>query len=219
MADGHYTETAYDLDYTNYILAFGADVLESSKPLARFLRKWGKLRRERPNRTRVVVINPRYSVTAAKSDEWVPIHPGTDGALALAIANVIISENLYDTDFVNRWTTGFGSYKKLVLSQHSPEVVSKITGIPPETIQRIAREYAQTKPALALRGRGSINWPEGSQISYAIFCLNALVGTIDVPGGIIYQENPKSQRHASPEWGRHCPKRKKLSENRFPGNR
>ncbi|MBP1696518.1 MAG: hypothetical protein H6Q41_1706, partial [Deltaproteobacteria bacterium] len=191
MADGHYTETAYDLDHTNYILAFGADVLESSKPLARFLRKWGKLRREKPNRTRVVVINPRYSVTAAKSDEWVPIHPGTDGALALAIANVIISENLYDTDFVNRWTTGFESYKKLVLSQHSPEVVSKITGIPPETIQRIAREYAQTKPALALRGRGSINWPEGSHISYAIFCLNALVGSIDVPGGIIYQENPK----------------------------
>jgi anaerobic selenocysteine-containing dehydrogenase len=78
-----------------------------------------------------------------------------------------------------------------VLNQHSPEAVSKISGIPPETIQRIAREYAQTKPALALRGRESINWPEGSHISYAIFCLNALVGSIDVPGGIIYQENPK----------------------------
>jgi anaerobic selenocysteine-containing dehydrogenase len=191
MADGHYTKTAYDLDHTNYILAFGADMLESCRPLARFLRKWGKLRREKPNRTKVVVINPRYSLTAAKSDEWIPIHPGTDGALALAIANVIISENLYDTDFVNRWTTGFDSYKKLVLSQYSPEVVSKTTGIPPEVIQRIAREFAQTKPALALRGRESINWPEGSHISYAIFCLNALVGSIDVPGGVIYQENPK----------------------------
>jgi anaerobic selenocysteine-containing dehydrogenase len=191
MADGHYNETAYDLDHTNYILAFGADLLESSKPLSRFLRKWGKLRREKPNRTKVVVINPRYSLTAAKSDEWIPIHPGTDGALALAIANVIINENLYDTDFVNRWTIGFDSYKKLVLSQYRPEVVSKITGIPPETIHRIAREYAQTKPAFALRGRESINWPEGSHISYAIFCLNALVGSIDVPGGIIYQENPK----------------------------
>jgi anaerobic selenocysteine-containing dehydrogenase len=191
MADGHYTSTAYDLDHTNYILAFGADMLESSRPLTRFLRKWGKLRREKPNRTKVVVINPRYSVTAAKSDEWIPINPGTDAALALTIANVIISENLYDIDFVNRWTTGFDSYKKLVLSQYSPEVVSKITGIPPEVIQRIAREFAQTKPALALRGRESINWPEGSHISYAIFCLNALVGSIDVPGGIIYQEDPK----------------------------
>ena len=191
MADGHYTKTAYDLDHTNYILAFGADMLESCRPLARFLRKWGKLRREKPNRTKVVVINPRYSLTAAKSDEWVPIHPGTDGALALAMANVIISEHLYDTDFVNRWTTGFDSYKKLVLSQYSPEVVSKTIGIPPEVIQRIAREFAQTKPALALRGRESINWPDGSHISYTIFCLNALVGNIDVPGGIIYQENPK----------------------------
>ena len=99
MADGHYTNTAYDLDHTNYILAFGADMLESSRPLSRFLRKWGKLRREKPNRTKVVVINPRYSVTAAKSDEWIPIHPGTDGALAMAIAHVIISEDLYDTDF------------------------------------------------------------------------------------------------------------------------
>ena len=191
MADGHYTETAYDLDHTNYILAFGADVLESSKPLARFLRKWGKLRREKPNRTKVVVINPRYSLTAAKSDEWIPIHPGTDAALALAMANVIISENLYDTDFVNRWTTGFDSYKKLILSQYSPEVVSKKTGIHPEVIQRIAREFAQTKPAIALRGKESIAWPDGSYTSYAIFCLNALVGSIDVPGGIIFQENPK----------------------------
>jgi anaerobic selenocysteine-containing dehydrogenase len=191
MADGHYKKTAYDLDHTNYILAFGADMLESSSPLSRFLRKWGRLRREKPNRTKVVVINPRYSLTAAKSDEWLPIHPGTDGALALAMANVIISENLYDMDFVNRWTTGFDSYKKLVLSQYSPETVSKTIGIPPEVIQRIAREFAQTKPALALRGRESINWPEGSQISYAIFCLNALVGSIDMPGGIIYQEDPK----------------------------
>lgn len=191
MADGHYAETAYDLDHTNYILAFGADMLESSRPLSRFLRKWGKLRREKPNRTKVVVINPRYSVTAAKSDEWIPIHPGTDAALALAMANVIISEDLYDTDFVSRWTTGFDSYKKLVLSQYTPEAVSKITGIPSETIQRIAREFAQTRPALALRGRESINWPEGSHISYAIFCLNALVGSIDIPGGVIYQENPK----------------------------
>ena len=191
MADGHYTGTAYDLDHTNYILAFGADILESSRPLSRFLRKWGRLRREKPNRTKVVVINPRYSLTAAKSDEWVPIHPGTDAALALAMGNVIISENLYDTDFVNRWTTGFDSYKKLVLREYSPVAVSRITGIPSEVIQRIAREFAQTRPGLALRGRESINRPEGSYISYAIFCLNALVGSIDIPGGVIYQENPK----------------------------
>jgi anaerobic selenocysteine-containing dehydrogenase len=189
MADGHYAPTAYDLDHTNYILAFGADMLESSKPLSRFLRKWGKIRREKPNRTKIVVINPRYSVTAAKADEWIPISPGTEGALAMAIAHVIMSEDLFNKTFVKDWTVGFESYKNLALGQYSPKDVSKITGIEPETIQRMAREFAQTRPALALRGQESINWPEGSFTSYAIFCLNALVGSIDTPGGVIYQES------------------------------
>ena len=189
MADGHYASTAYDLDQTNYILGFGADLLESAKPLSRYLRKWGKIRREKPNRTKIVVINPRYSVTAAKSDEWIPIQPGTDGALAMGLAHVIISEELFDKGFVRDWSVGFEAYKKLVLSQYSPEEVSKISGILPETIRRIAREFARTRPALALRGPGSINWPEGSFTSYAIYCLNALVGSIDVPGGVLYQES------------------------------
>ena len=191
MADGHYSHTAYDLDRTNYILAFGADMLESSKPLSRFLRKWGRLRREKANRTKVVVIHPRYSVTAAKSDEWIPIRPGTDSALAMAIGHVILSEELYDKTFIRDWTVGFERYRKLALSQYSPKTVSEITGIAPEVIQRIAKEFAQTKPAIALRGKESIAWPNGSHTSYAIFCLNALVGSIDSSGGILYQESPK----------------------------
>ncbi|MCK4273839.1 MAG: molybdopterin-dependent oxidoreductase, partial [Dehalococcoidales bacterium] len=106
LADGHYTQSAYDLERTNYILSFGASILESYKPLARSLRMWGKIRRERPNRAKVVVIDPRYSITALRADRWVPINPGTDGALALAIAHVIISEGLYDVDFVKKWTSG-----------------------------------------------------------------------------------------------------------------
>jgi anaerobic selenocysteine-containing dehydrogenase len=191
MADGHYQSTAYDLDHTNYLLAFGADMLESCQPVSRFLRKWGKLRRERPSRTKVVVIHPRYSLTAAKSDEWVPIQPGTDSALALAMANVIISEDLYDKAFIQNWTAGFDPYKQLVIDQYSPKAVSEITGIHSETIQRIAREFAQTRPAIALRGNESMAWPDGSYTSYAILCLNALVGSLDVPGGVLYQEDPR----------------------------
>jgi len=189
MADGHFTQTAYDLGQSNYILAFGADMLESSEPLARYLREWGKIRREKPNRTKIVVINPRYSLTAARSDQWVPINPGTDGALAMAIAHVILSEELFDRAFVREWTVGFEAYQKRVLSQYRPEEVSKITGISTEAIQRIAREFARTRPSLALRGPESINWPGGSFASYAIYCLNALVGSIDTPGGVLYQES------------------------------
>ena len=190
MADGRYTLSAYDLENTNYILSFGAGIIESQKPLARNLRMWGKMRREKAIRTRVVVIDPRYSVTAAKADQWIPIKPGTDAALAMSIANVIISEGLYDSDFVANWTSGFEEYKNLALSQYSPETVASITGIDAEVIRQIAREFAGAKPAIAWRGRGATCWPNGSYASYAIFCLNALVGSIDVPGGVIYQEYP-----------------------------
>ena len=190
MADGHFTHSAYDLPRTNYILSFGAGIVESQKPLARNLRMWGKIRRERPNRAKVVVIDPRYSVTAAKADQWIPINPGTDGALAMAIANVIVSEGLYDTDFVEKWTCGFDEYRDLVLSDYSPDKVAGLTGIDADVIRQIAREFAQSKPAIAWRGRGATCWPNGSYTSYAIFCLNALVGSIDAPGGVIYQEIP-----------------------------
>ncbi|MCJ7768876.1 MAG: molybdopterin-dependent oxidoreductase [Dehalococcoidales bacterium] len=190
MADGNYTQSAYDLARTNYILSFGASILESYKPLARSLRMWGKIRRERPNRAKVVVIDPRYSVTALKADQWLPINPGADGALAMAIANVIIREGLYDANFIKNWTVGFDEYKDLVLHYYSPELVAVTTGIPADTIRQIAREFAQTKPAIAWRGRGATSWPNGSYSSYAIFCLNALVGSIDGPGGVTYQESP-----------------------------
>ncbi|MCK9365166.1 MAG: molybdopterin-dependent oxidoreductase [Syntrophales bacterium] len=191
MADGRYGDVAYDLDNTNYILAFGADILESSRPLARLLRKWGKMRREKPNRTRIVVINPRYSLTAAKSDLWAPINPGTDAALAMALAHVIIRENLYDSAFVSRWTAGFDAYKKLALDEYSPEEVAKITGVDADDIRKMAREFAGTRPAIAIGGREAVDWTNGSYTAYAIACLNALVGSIDVPGGVIYQEGVK----------------------------
>ena len=190
MADGHFDARAYDLDQTNYLLSFGADLLESTPPVARWLRKWGRLRREKPIRTKVVDVQPRYSLTASKSDEWIPIKPGTDAALAMAIAHVIIKEELFDHTFVKEWTVGFDQYRQMALRDYIPDTVSKITGIQAETIYRIAREFARTRPALAIPGKGAIAWPGGSFTSYAIQCLNALVGSIDVPGGILYQESP-----------------------------
>jgi len=190
MADGHFDACAYDLDQTNYLLSFGADLLESTPPVARWLRKWGRLRREKPTRTKVVDVQPRYSLTASKSDEWIPIQPGTDAALAMAIAHVIIREDLFDHRFITEWTMDFDEYRQIALQHYAPEAVSKITGIPAETIHRIAGEFARTRPALAIPGKGAIAWPGGSYTGYAIHCLNALVGSIDVPGGILYQESP-----------------------------
>ena len=108
----------------------------------------------------------------------------------MGIANVIISEGLYDKDFIAKWTYGFEEYKKLALSEYSPKSVAHITGIDVDVICQIARDFAATKPAIAWRGRGATCWPNGSYASYAIFCLNALVGSIDIPGGVIYQQYP-----------------------------
>lgn len=191
MADGHLNIGVYDLDHTNYILSFGADLLESTPPVARWLRKWGKFRREKSIRTKVVSIQPWYSLTASKADEWIPIRPGMDGALAMGIAHILIREGIYDTSFIKEWTFGFDQYRQIALQHYSPEAVSKMTGIPTETIYRIAREFSQTRPSLAIPGKGAIAWPGGSYVGYAIRCLNALVGSIDVPGGILYQEQPE----------------------------
>lgn len=189
MSDGNYSHSAYDLPRTNYILAF-ANILESEKPLARNLRMWAKIRRERPNRAKIVVVDPRFSVTAAKADQWLPINPGTEGALAMAIASVIISEDLYDVDFIKSRTSGFDEYKELVLKSYSPDAVAGITGIKADTIRQVAREFATTRPAIAWRGKMALSSPNGAYSSYAIYCLNALVGSIDVPGGVMYQETP-----------------------------
>ena len=192
MADGNYENIAYDIGNTHYILAFGASILESARPLARNLRMWGKIRRENATRAKVVVIDPRYSLTASKADEWIPINPGTDAALAMGIAHVIIRDRLYDETFVNDSTSGFTEYSNLATSdEYNPENVAAITGISADTIQHLATEFAQTKPAIAWAGRGPCNRPNGSYNAYAIFCLNALVGSVGVEGGIIYQEVPQ----------------------------
>jgi anaerobic selenocysteine-containing dehydrogenase len=195
MADGRdnsgYELQSQDGTSTKYILAFGAGIVESERPLARNLHLWGELRRGTPNRNRVVVVDPRYSVTAAKADEWIPINPGTEGALAMAIANVIISEGPIAEEFVNDYTSGFANYEKVATSaRFSPENVAKITGVDAKVIRRVAREFAQSKPAVAWSGEAATSWPYGSYTSHAIFCLNALVGSINVPGGIVYQEYP-----------------------------
>jgi len=88
------------------------------------------------------------SNTAGFSDEWIPVHPATDGAVALAMGNVILSEDLQDSDFINNWTNVSVAELKAHYKQYTPEWASKISGVPVETIERIAREFATTKPVL-----------------------------------------------------------------------
>jgi thiosulfate reductase/polysulfide reductase chain A len=125
---------------------------------------------------KMVYIDPRFTKTAGKAAEWLPIRPGTDLALHLAFINVIITEDRYDKAFVNRYTVGFDELAAGI-GKYTPEWAAEVTGIPAETIQRIAREFSDAAPyALAHNGWRTSNFVNSFQTERAITILNALVG-------------------------------------------
>ena len=192
---GRATPFGYDFDNSNCILSFGSPLFEASISPVRMLRAYGYLRQERPGpKAKIIQIEPRFSPTAAKADEWVPINPGTEGALALGIAYVLIREGLYDRSFVEGHTFGFEDwedaerkthlgFKKLVLQEYNVDAVARVTGVPVATVLRIAKDFATHRPAIAL---GQLTSTNALYSSMAIYALNALVGSIDVPGGVVF---------------------------------
>ncbi len=194
---------AYDWENCNYLLCFGGSFIEAWRPTAMLLRCYGAMRRKREGiRTKIVQVETRFSQTASKADEWIPINPSTDAALALGIAYVLISEELYDKEFIEKHTFGFEDwiddkgikhigFKTLVLRDYSPERVSEITGVPEETISRIAIEFASKAPhCIAAGERGISMQSNGIYTRMAIHSLNALVGSIEAKGGILMQMEP-----------------------------
>ncbi len=200
LTQGVYDLPAYDLENSRYVLAFGASLLEAGANPQRTISGYTYLRRGRAERGKVVVVDPRQSITAAKADEWLPIQPGTDAALALGMANVIIRSGLVDADFIKNYAFGFDNFtsdgkkhkgfKQFVLENYDLARVEQITGVPSTTIARIAGEFATTRPAIAiLPGKGGLldGGFGGVYTAMAIHILNALVGSIEAPGGVLTQ--------------------------------
>jgi thiosulfate reductase/polysulfide reductase chain A len=138
---------------------------------------------------KLVAVDPKFTQTAEKADEWIPIKPGTDGAMALAMCYTIISENLYDKAFVDDWTSGFDQFAKhLSQKGYTPEWAEKVTGVDAETIRRLAREFAGTKPAISEVFKGPGNYTTGVDASRSIYMLNVLTGNLDGPGNLSLQD-------------------------------
>lgn len=209
LTQGVYDLMAYDLENTNFVLSFGASLLEAGRPVQRFLAGQSYMRRGRPERGKIVMVDPRQGVSGAKADEWIPIRPGTDAALALGMAYIIISSGMVDQDFVENYSFGYEDwedeagvqhkgFKSLVLENHDLKTAAEITGVPAGTIARLAGEFATNRPSVALvpcKGgllNGSAN---GLYTAMAIHALNALVGSIETPGGVQVQRYP-----ACPGW-------------------
>jgi anaerobic dimethyl sulfoxide reductase subunit A len=143
----------------------------------------------RENGAKVIAVDPRYHDTAATvADEWIPIYPGTDTAVFVAMAYVMIKEKLHDQAFLDTYTIGFEKFRDYVLGQEdgvnkTPAWASEISGVPAETIERLAREYAGTKPAALMDCQGPARSAMGEQFNRCAATLSAMTGNVGRPGG------------------------------------
>ena len=133
---------------------------------------------------RLVVVDPYLSDTAAKGHDWLAVRPGTDGALALALAHCIIRDGLYDKDFVDNWTVGFEKYAEYVKDK-TPQWAEKITSVPSYKIEEVAHDLATIKPAVIDTWSGPGQHTNGVQGGRAIAAIAALIGGYDRPGTLI----------------------------------
>lgn len=168
-----------DLENCRYFLMLGRNVTESlhngeTKAWMEGVSRGAK----------VVYVDPRYTITASKADEWLPIRPLTDHALLLALIHVVIDENLYDHEFVTEYSTGLTALKAQV-ARYTPEWAEAETEIPAATIRRIAREMAAAAPAvLVYSPRRLTRTTNDLGTGVAVSILNSLFGVWDRKGGV-----------------------------------
>jgi len=133
--------------------------------------------------TKLIVIDPRVTTIASRADIHLQVRPGTDGALALGMINVIINENLHDKEFVEKWTVGFEGLKKLA-QEYTPERAEQITRVPAAKIREAAILYATRKPAKIITAINSTtHHANGVQNHRAIILIAGITGNIEVAGG------------------------------------
>jgi len=134
--------------------------------------------------SKFIVVDPRRTELAERAEVWLRIRPGTDCALAMGMLNVIINEELYDKDFVEKWTHGFDELRDRV-QDYPPEKVAEITWVPEEDIIKAARLFATTKPAALEVGCAIEHSPNCFDSVRAVSFLPGICGNFDIPGGYI----------------------------------
>ena len=147
------------------------------------------LQRARENGAYIVLVDPRCNNTITLADEWVPINPGTDLALVLAMSNVLIKNGLYDKDFVAENGIGFDEWAAAI-ADHTPQWAEGITGIPASTIERLAVRFAECAPAASIepswRGAFGCSYANSGETARAICLFNTLLGCWNQKGGALF---------------------------------
>ncbi|NBC17500.1 MAG: molybdopterin-dependent oxidoreductase [Bacteroidetes bacterium] len=148
----------------------------------------------------MIVVDPRFSTAAGKAKHWLPIKPSTDLALILAWIHVLIEEELYDRDYVERYTTGFEQLKEAVAT-NTPEWAYPITTIEPAVIRETARTMARYAPATLVHPGRHVTWyGDDTQRSRAIAILNALLGSWGREGGFYIPQTAQVPEYPHPEY-------------------
>jgi anaerobic dimethyl sulfoxide reductase subunit A len=154
------------------------------------------LARAKESGTKIICVDPRHTETAAAlSDQWIPILPGTDAAMLIAMAYVIVTENLQDQTFLDKYTVGFDMFKDYILGHDdgiskTPSWAEAVTGVPGDVIVGLAREYATVKPAALIAGIGPGRSAYGEQYHRAAEVLSAMTGNTGIHGGWAGKMNP-----------------------------
>ena len=175
-----------DIDNSDYVLSFGADFLDTWISPVRYMRGYGEFRQGGHHRGKLVHVDSRFSMTGANADELIYIEPGREGLLALSIAQVIIDEGLGDSDAAKS-LTGDG---EIDINQWAPDKVAEIVGVEADTIKHVAREFASKDHPVAFGGGLAGAHTNGKANMTAIYSLNYLVGSVNSPGGLIFNPAP-----------------------------
>src|SRR5437763_350783 len=161
---------------SKYIIAWAANIHGNNVHL------WPFIEEARRKGAKLVVIDPYRTRTAALADWHIPINPGTDVALALGMMHVIINENLHDPDYLAQHTIGFDELREKV-QEYPPEKVAQWTGLTTAEVQRLAREYATTRPAVIRLNYGVQRSQNGGMATRAIAMLPCITGSWKEVGG------------------------------------
>ncbi|MDT8903011.1 molybdopterin-dependent oxidoreductase [Anaeroselena agilis] len=179
-----------DIGKTKYIVFLGRNYVEGLSPSTA-----ANMEAAHARGVTMIVVDPRHSNACLFASQWVPIRPGTDLALLLAIANVLLAENLYDKEFVDEWCVGFDEFRQ-GMKQYTPEWASTMTDIPAETIYAIARGLGNNRPASCIeqgyKAPNGCNYANGTQMFRMVACVNALLGNYGKDGGMKFSNPPKA---------------------------
>jgi len=192
---GHEQLPTIDLARARFVIAFGADLLGTRNSPVAQSSAYGAMRQGHPQqRGKLVMVESRMSLTGANADEWVPVKPGTEGVLALGLAQVILANKLRPVNggraaaAIDGWSGGLTAY--------APARVEQVTGVAAKRVERLARELAEFGPAVAVAGGAPLAHTNRLFHALAVNALNELLGAVGQPGGIFFTPGGANQQSA-----------------------